>query len=419
MVVRVVEILTEYIAIILCLYKVAHKRIRADIAIAVLFLVELIIVLLIDLKCMSRAYEMIALIGIYIFVKIKIANKWSNAFVVYGRTLVYITICQIILYWIFKAMDIGVMKTEYGGIVVNSTICLGIWKWKNAYWNIILEKGKRHKATILILLCMISLFMLLFIYNMGKCINYALAMQFVIGIMGVSVVGVWWIEAENESYYREKELQIYKTYNHAFEDAIKTIRIRQHEFENHINAIHCMQYTIRNYEELVLEQEQYCKKILEDNSINKLLSLNLEPVLVGFLYFKITQAKKEGIHTLYDIQFRNKILNIELYELIELMGILLDNAIEALNERKEDKNIVLRLKDENETIIEVANTSRIYTNTEIEKFCIDGYSTKSNKRGIGLTRVKDIANKYKAILLIENCDYEASNYLSFKIVCKK
>lgn len=416
MVVRIVEILTEYIAIILCIHKIADKKIKFHRLIVLLFMLEVSIIMMIDLWGISRGYELIVFAGIFLFVKNKIANRWSKAIEVYGISLVCITILQMILYWIFKVMNIGVMRTQYGGAMINGTICLGILKWKNRYWNIFIEKGKRHKGTILILICMISLFLLLFIYNAGKEVNYTLAMQFVIGIIGLSIVSVWWINAESESYYKTKELQIYKTYNQAFEEAIKTIRSRQHEFENHINAIRCMQYTISDSKELVKEQERYCKKILDDNAVNKLLSLNLEPILVGFLYSKITEAQNKGIYTLCDICFSNNVFKMELYELIELLGILFDNAIEALSETEEEKNIILRMRDEEDVIIEVANISRVYKNSEIEKFCMYGYSTKDKKRGIGLTRVRDIVQKYEAILFIENCEYKNSNYLCFKIV---
>ncbi len=300
MVVRIIEILTEYIAIILCLHRVAGRKIKFCISIPLLFVLELVVVLMIDFKCLSRAYELIVFAGIFVYVKNKVINIWSKAIEVYGISLVCITILQMILYWGFKIMDMEVMRTQYGGILINGVMCLVIWKWKNKYWKALIEKGKRYKGTILILICMISLFLLLFIYNRGKQVNYALAIQFVIGIIGMSIVSVWWISAESESYHKTKELQIYKSYNRAFEDAIKTIRLRQHEFENHINAIRCMQYTIKNHEELIVAQEQYCKKILGDNSVNKLLSLNLEPILIGFIYSKIMEAQSKGIYIVYD-----------------------------------------------------------------------------------------------------------------------
>lgn len=66
-------------------------------------------------------------------------------------------------------------------------------------------------------------------------------------------------------------------------------------------------------------------------------------------------------------------------------------------------------------ILEVANISKIFSNTEIEKFCSYGYSTKGDKRGVGLSRVKEITKKSNAILLIQNQRYNEENFLCFKV----
>lgn len=57
----------------------------------------------------------------------------------------------------------------------------------------------------------------------------------------------------------------------------------------------------------------------------------------------------------------------------------------------------------------------MYKNNEIENFCKYGYSTKGEKRGVGLARVKEIVEKNKAELLIRNMNYKDNNYLSFRI----
>lgn len=322
---------------------------------------------------------------------------------------------EVKIYWVLKIIKSDILYTQYGGIIINSIICIIIYEWKSKYFVSIINKLKKRKIVILTLLCVLSLSSLLLVYNSGRQVDYNIAIQFLIGVIGLSVVTVWWINAENESRHKTKELQMYESYSQAFEDAIKTIRVRQHEFENHINAIKCLHYTIKDRDELISAQEKYCEKVLEENSINKLLSLNLEPILIGFLYSKIMEAQSKGICTTYDIHFDNVIQKIELYELIEILGILIDNAIEALEEISENKHIILRLTEDDSFSIEVANISRVYKNSEIEKFCVYGFSTKDNKRGVGLSRVKEITKNYGAILKIQNCEYENNNYLSFKI----
>ena len=83
------------------------------------------------------------------------------------------------------------------------------------------------------------------------------------------------------------------------------------------------------------------------------------------------------------------------------------------------KYIFIRLVSEcNHTCIDIANTSKVYLNSELEKFCEYGYSTKGDKRGIGLSRAKDIIAKHKGTLKIQNKLYETENYICFNICLK-
>ena len=208
---------------------------------------------------------------------------------------------------------------------------------------------------------------------------------------------------------------MYELYNHAFEETIATIRMRQHEFQNHINAIKCMKYSIENQDELLIEQERYCDDVLRESSIANLLKLRMDPVLVGFLYAKITTAQDAGIQVEYEVNPIDIRGRIETYEMIELIGGLFDNAVEALKEMKTRKIMLKLVNIEKGFIVEVANISRIYSNNEIENFCSYGYSTKAKNRGIGLARIKEIIRKTRATLLIQNQSYKNENYLCFKV----
>lgn len=268
---------------------------------------------------------------------------------------------------------------------------------------------------IIAILFFVMVFRLFHLCNENGYVDLEMAMQFLFYILGLSIVSTFWIHAEISNKHKMKELQMYELYNQAFEEAITTIRIRQHEFENHINAIKCMQYTIDNREQLLFAQEQYCNKVLEESSLSKLLKLKMEPALVGFLYAKVTKMKEKGILIEYDITPIDIRGRIEVYEMIELIGILLDNALEALEESAFRKVLIKILNDKNGFIVKIANASRIYTNAEIEQFFSYGYSTKGTGRGCGLNRVKEIVKKANAELLIQNRSIDTQNYLCFSV----
>ena len=98
------------------------------------------------------------------------------------------------------------------------------------------------------------------------------------------------------------------------------------------------------------------------------------------------------------------------------MGILFDNAVEALKEQGDTEMEVKLLKLDDTFIISIANVSSWKTNTEIEKFFEYGYSTKGKEHGIGLYRVNTLLKKYKASIQVENITKNDMNYLYFKVI---
>lgn len=415
MIVRTIEMLLEYMATILCLYKISRKKFQIDIYIPLLFLIDFTVLLLIDKGVMTSIYKLIVYVCILIYTRSKIENTWKAAIKDYVLVMLSMMVLQYMIYFILSALRVPLGKMKIRGIIINCLICCFLVVWKESYFKLICKKLKELGRGGIILVLAISCYRLLFICNRYGIVSAETIIQFCVEILALSLALALWISSERENRQKARELQMYMMYNQAFEDTIDTIRIRQHEFKNHINAIKCMKYTISNQEELLLAQEQYCDDVLKDSKIGSLLKLKMEPVLIGFLYAKITTAEEAGIYIEYEvnpIDIRGK---IEVYEIIELIGVLFDNAIEALREKENRKLILKLVNTDGGFVIEIANISRVYLNNEIESFCTYGYSTKGENRGIGLVRVKEIAKKANATLSIQNQVYEYENYLCFKI----
>ncbi len=416
MIIRMVELLLEYMSLILCIHKIAKKKITFCMWLIVPFLLEGIWVLWSNGDTMPVGYKLFIFGGLFIYTKIKVTDTWHKAINVFGTMLIVIMFLQLLQYYLFKLVTQEFYITRYGEIIANINICLLIMLWRGEYGRIIVAKLNKIRGVIITVIFSLIFIRMLYLFSQNDYIDFEIAVQFLVETIGLSIACILWISAEGEKNHKERELQMYELYNRAFEEAIVTIRTRQHEFENHINAIKCMQYTIEDHEKLIAAQEQYCEKVLQENKLNKLLKMDLEPVLIGFLYSKIKAAEEKGISTKYELQPVDIKKKIAIYEFIELVGILYDNAVEALEEN-DNKVILLKLQMEDETSfsLEVANTSIVYPNSEIEKFCSYGYSTKGEKRGVGLARTKEIVQKHNAVYLIHNCIYNGENYLCFKI----
>ncbi len=128
---------------------------------------------------------------------------------------------------------------------------------------------------------------------------------------------------------QEKELMMYQLYIQPLEELVKEIRASQHDFDNHLNAILNMHLTVDTYDELVRRQLEYIHEVRSDNASRYLSLLRIsDKVLAGFLYSKIINSP-ENVET--DVEVRNwKVISgVSEHRLIEMAGVLVDNAYEA------------------------------------------------------------------------------------------
>lgn len=196
----------------------------------------------------------------------------------------------------------------------------------------------------------------------------------------------------------EAELRLHKLYEESFLGLINDICAKQHEFDNHINMINNQHHVYHTYEELVEAQKKYCKAIEDDNSFNRLLSKGNSTVL-GFLYSKFTEAKKRGIEVEYKIRIGDMESNVPIHKVIELLGDLLNNAIEALETWDDTNKLkVLMIEQPFEIAIDISNECKDINQEKIQEFFRKGYSEKGKGRGYGLYNVKKICEEYDIVL---------------------
>lgn len=415
MVVRTIEMLLEFIGIVICICRILRKRECFNIWILILGGIDLGIGLGVAAEILKPWCKIFVHISIICYLKKRMVRQISEAIGVYGCAILCLIIMQIICYYFFKIVGLGIEVIGYAAILSNILIIIALIFFKEKYIKVIWKSIYDKKSMIISILFLVILLRFFYLCYINGYVNLEMALQFWVCMLGLIVVVAFWTHAEMNNQHKMKELKMYELYNQAFEETITTIRARQHEFENHINAIKCMQYTIGSREQLLFAQEQYCNMVLEECSLSKLLKLKMEPALVGFLYAKMTKMKEKGILVEYDISPIDIRGRIEVYEMIELIGIFLDNALEALEESDFRKVLIEILNDKNGFIVEIANTSRIYTNVEMEQFFSYGYSTKGTGRGCGLNRVKEIVKKANAELLIQNRSIDTQNYLCFSV----
>ena len=161
--------------------------------------------------------------------------------------------------------------------------------------------------------------------------------------------------------------------------------------------------------EIIKEQKQ-----INDNPLIKNID-KLPKGLKGLIYYKFSHMNEE-ICVILDIYNNLKSfekINSKLNkDVLKIIGILIDNALEAVEvENEKNINIEFYLKKGVFKMILINSCTSNIKSTNLMNL---GFSTKGSNRGYGLSLVKDILNKQKNINL--NLKKENNNFISELIV---
>lgn len=242
-------------------------------------------------------------------------------------------------------------------------------------------------------------------------------MELFVGVIPMAImiiinIGAW-LGKEKEFSDTKDELEKRKNLQYLYQDLLTSVRIRQHNFNNQITAILGTHYVYKTYEELVKSQQKFCEEIKNNNKYYALLKLE-DSVLAGFLYKKFLELEYEKIEIEYGVKSGKFHPNIPVQYLIEMLGILLDNAADEVKIRQFDRIIQIIIREEGEKyIIEIANKCDYISYDEITKWFSLGKSSKGNYRGIGLYRVKQICSEQNCNLIVKNVDIMKENWIKF------
>lgn len=180
-----------------------------------------------------------------------------------------------------------------------------------------------------------------------------------------------------------------------------SMRAFKHDFNNMVQV---MSSCIQNNNMEMLKK--YFKKLYEEceenkvnDSFRKILKEN--PAIYKLIENKYEIAKSKGIKMNIEILCDLKEINENIYEITRIMGILMDNAIEAANECEQSKEVYFQiLKDftNNEKLIIIENTYK-NKNVDLKEIYKKNFSTKEKNSGLGLWEVKKILSKTNSLSL--------------------
>jgi len=256
--------------------------------------------------------------------------------------------------------------------------------------NEIIKRNNKEWIYILIIMIILSLLLVFNNNNLGYGIDYYINAGMVIFVVFSLIYVI---------YNKFQKQAIEDKYNGSMEYVLRYEKIindqgkKNHEYNNQLMVI---KGYINNPERL----SEYLDEVIGEHKTGqnytvKQLGFLPDGGVKGLLYHKLSKMEDNNIkYYLYvDQNLKDKdIENFDLKtyrDLTKLLGVFLDNAIDAAL-KSEEKEIEVELKDKDDCLLlTISNTYD--KNTDINKVGKSGFTTKGVGHGFGLSIVKDIA----------------------------
>ncbi|MDT8717299.1 GHKL domain-containing protein [Clostridium sp. 19966] len=197
-----------------------------------------------------------------------------------------------------------------------------------------------------------------------------------------------------------------KEYTEVIESMSSDIKKFKHDYTNILKTL---DYYIENddfealkkyyHKELFPESSKIVKKDSNILYLKNIKNLSLK----GILFSKISEAKNENIEIMLDVREEIGEFKINIIDLCRIVGILMDNAIEGTRELDSKKIQIGIIEMDDEKIIVIENSCQLEL-PPIYKMFEEGFSTKGSERGMGLSIVKGIADKYDNVFINTEVD---------------
>lgn len=215
---------------------------------------------------------------------------------------------------------------------------------------------------------------------------------------------------------QQQDIKDYQTYEPMAHNLISDILGKQHDFNNQMNAIRMLPYTYKDYESLSEAIANYSTFLEEEFNESELLKINL-PVVAGFVFSKFKEAEQKGKQISITIKNRSLITKVPEYDLIRILGILIDNAAEA-TDVGHTLYLILDSRD-GHMLIQTKNEGRELSAGVRKKMFVRGYSTKTtdphSTRGQGLPNLNELVRHYNGKIYLENEMFHDHIWICFTV----
>lgn len=295
--------------------------------------------------------------------------------------------------WVYTTIALVIQYTLFFAVIKIANM---ISKNKNEFKDMLSSINKKTVITVLSILAL-CIFPQFIIYVINKY-NYPTYFLILNSIQMIIVCIVIFSSFKNsmEKEKAKSDLMTITLHNKTMTGMVDGVRKLKHDYNNIMQALNGYMST-KQYDKL---QAHINSVIGECSDINNLSVINPkifnDPAIYGIVGAKYFTAIEKDIKFELDISTNIANINFSMPDLSRILGIILDNAMEATTKLEKGRYIKLEMRFDNKKcadIIRVYNTYDTSININTKDVFKKGYSSKEVKSGIGLWEVKKLIDK--------------------------
>ena len=183
---------------------------------------------------------------------------------------------------------------------------------------------------------------------------------------------------------------------------VDSMRANNHNFTNKLHVILGL-LQMEKYDEAMHYIEDIT--MVEREIISEIMHKILSPALAALLIGKSARASELNVKFVFN---KDSIYNPDDYYipeniLITIIGNLIDNALDAMNEQIDDKELYVGVYSKKDALLITVDDTGVGVSEEnMDRIFEYGFSTKGSGRGIGLYQIKNQIESYNGKISVES-----------------
>lgn len=309
------------------------------------------------------------------------------------------------IYRIFKIDDIIVVVIFLLFELIMVFLFSFLFKKINIKQNLLKIKSWTPSIGLSYLLIVLTIF----IYFVQKLKAYTtlitgILVFLIIQSIAILLIIIYENNRQKEKFERklmEEQLRNLKSYTQQLDSDQKEMHKFRHDYKNILRSLNDISDSDNNIElkNMLKKLGIYSNSYFDNISMDDFKDLEYvgNPYIKSILISKFKSIKSANIECYFECKNDINEIDMDIFDLIRIIGVSIDNAIEETEKQKNGKIQIILINQNRQVDIIIKNTTS--NKIPISKMKEYGFSTKENHSGLGIVDVQDIKKKYRNLLI--------------------